>query len=85
MRDVRIRNSNRPTKIPASYHAFIYAWYGVDSLEYEVIIAADKVHADQLLRDLCLENGLSSAFFRFVSEVDFKICANGTDEYDILF
>lgn len=85
MQDVRIRSSNRPTKVPSSYRAYIYCWYGVDSADYKVIIASDKPHADQLLRDFCYQQGLDNTFWRFVSDDDFMICGNDTDMCDILF
>ena len=84
LQDVRIRDSNRSTKIPATYQAFIYGWYGVDSIDYKVIIAPDRMHADQLLRDWAFREGLDNAFFRFIDVVDWMLCGNETDMNDIL-
>lgn len=84
LRDLRIRNSNRPTKIPFGYQAYIYCWYGPDDVQYRVIIASDKLHADQLLRDWCFENGLETSFWRSVDVVDWMLAANGYDEHEVL-
>lgn len=83
--DLRIRDSNRPTKVPASYHAFVYTWYGVDSFDIKVIIAPDRMHADQYLRDWAFRQGLDNAFFRFYGEDDFDLAGNDTDLSEILF
>ena len=85
LHDLRIRDSNRPTKIPYGYNAYIYGWYGPDNIEYKVIIACDRMHADQLLKDWCYREGLDNAFFRSVDfDLDWMLAGQDSDFADIL-
>lgn len=85
LQDLRIRNSNRPTKIPASYRAFVFGYPTCDgATDVEVIIAPDRLHAEQRLKDFCYEQGLEDIFFYFVGESNFQVVAKDFDYSDIL-
>lgn len=84
LQDLRIRDSNRPTKVPFGYHAYLYCWYGPDDIQYKVILAADKIHADQLLSDWCYREGLDNVFFRSLGEFDWMLAGQDSDFCDIL-
>lgn len=84
MNDVRIRTSNRPTKVPASYKAYIFQFASVDADIFKVVIASDLPHAHQFVCDWCREQGIQNSFFRFRGEDDFAVVANDVDYCEIL-
>lgn len=71
-KDLRIRNSNRPTPIPPSYKAYVFRVETVDSFELKVIIAPSYIIACQRMKDWSIENDIS-LFWRFVQEDDFEV------------
>lgn len=72
-RDLRIRNSNRPTPVPFNYKAYVFRVETVDSYELKVILAPSFIIACQRIRDWEYENDLT-LFWRFVQEDDFEVC-----------
>lgn len=83
--DVRIRSSNRSTKVPASYRAFVYRYGSFSDCigTITVIIAPDRMHAEQRLKDFCYEQGID-LFFTYIGEDDFQVCGLDSDYTDIL-
>lgn len=71
-KDLRIRNSNRPTPVPRTYKAYIFRWHGFDVPVYKVIVAPSLVIAFQRIKDFSIENDID-AFWQFVSEDDFEV------------
>lgn len=84
--DIRIRSSNRPTKIPASYRAFVYRYGSFSDVPGEicVIVAPDRMHAEQRLKDFCYEQGLD-LFFIYLGDDDFQVVGNGSEVHEIIF
>ena len=75
-KDLRVRNSYRPTPVPHSYNAFIFAYHNPDgSLEYKVILAPSKITAWQRIRDWSAENDVDFFWF-FVQEDDFEVISS---------
>lgn len=71
-KDLRIRNSNRPTPVPRSFKAYIFYCNCLDSVEYKVILAPSFIIAYQRLKDFCIENDLDF-FWLFLTEDDFEV------------
>ena len=71
-KDLRVRNSVRPTPVPRNHKAYIFRWNGVDVPIYKVILAPSLVIAMQRIKDFSTENDID-AFWVFVSEDDFEV------------
>lgn len=71
-KDLRIRNSNRPTPVPRTYKAYTFRWQGVDCPVYKTILAPSLIVAMQRVKDFSTENDLD-AFWQFVFEDDFEV------------
>ena len=71
-KDLRIRNSNRPTPIPPTYKAYVFRVETVDSYELKVIVAPSFIVACQRIKDWEIENDIS-LFWRFIQEDDFEV------------
>lgn len=72
-KDLRIRNANKPTPVPPSYKAYIFAYSCVDGLEYKVILAPSFVIASQRIRDFSVDQDLDAVFWRFIGVDDFEV------------
>ena len=72
-RDLRIRNSNRPTPVPRTYRAYIFSTSAIDNLVYKVIVAPSYIVACQRLKDYQYETDTMSFFWSFVGEDDFEV------------
>lgn len=71
-RDLRVRNSNRPTPVPRSYHAFTFMWgHGIAPV-YKTIVAPSYIIAEQRIRDFSRENDID-VFWQFICEDDFEV------------
>lgn len=71
-KDLRIRNSYRPTPVPHTYKAYVFRCFLVDTVEYKVILAPSLIVATQRIKDFCAENDLDN-FFNFIHEDDFEV------------
>lgn len=71
-KDLRIRNSNRPTPVPRSYKAYIFAFSCFDKVVHKVVLAPSLIIAHQRVKDFCAEYDVD-AFFSFVAEDDFEV------------
>lgn len=85
MYDIRIRNSNRCTKVPPSYKAFVFIATSLDSLFYRVVIAEDEMHAYSYIRRWNIEQGLDLFWRLAETDSDFAIVGSSPDYSDILF
>lgn len=72
-RDLRIRNSNRPTPVPRTYKAYVFRYNALDRYEYKVILAPSYIVAYQRLKDFVYEQGLENLFWQNVCEDDFEV------------
>ena len=71
-RDLRIRNSNKPTAVPRDYRAFVFSAPALDTVVYKVILAPSFVIAYQRLKEFSLEQGLD-LFWSPVCDDDFEV------------
>lgn len=71
-KDLRIRNSYRPTPVPHTYKAYVFRYFTVDTIEYKVILAPSFIIAQQRIKDFCVENDVDN-FFNFIYEDDFEV------------
>lgn len=73
-RDLRIRNSNRPTPIPPTYKSYTFMWRGIGCGDtvYKTIIAPSRIVAMQRIKDFSYENDLD-AFWTLLCEDDFEV------------
>ena len=85
MFNVRIRKSNRPTKVPYNYKAFLFRATVVDGVVYKMVIAEDFMHASCFMSNFNREQGLD-LFWTFVDEdSEFPIVGSSPDYSEILF
>lgn len=71
-KDLRIRNSNRPTPVPRTYKAYVFSTQCADRVEYKVILAPSLIIAWQRIKEFQIENDLD-LFWSFCQEDDFEV------------
>lgn len=71
-KDLRIRNSNRPTPVPRTYKAYVFASSCADFAVYKVIVAPSLIIAWQRIKDYSTENDIDFIWM-FVCEDDFEV------------
>lgn len=83
-KNLRIKNSYRPTPVPWSFKAYIFGYHNPDgSIVYKVILAPSKIIAWQRIRDWSSENDVDFFWF-LVSEDDFEVVySNNVPESDL--
>ena len=71
-RDLRVRNSCRPTPVPRNHQAFVFSAPMLDRVVYKVITAPSFVIAAQRIKDFNNDQGLD-LFWTLVCEDDFEV------------
>lgn len=79
--DVRNRRSSTPVKVPVKYNAYIYGYNPLDGMNYKVVLAPDKVTADQYVCDWCYQHDFPVYSFRFIETVDYEVVGYQDDDY----
>lgn len=79
--DIRNRSSSKATPIPPNYKAFIYRFHCIDTYEFKVVIAKDKLSSDSFMKQFVYEQSLENVFYSFVCEDDFSVAGIAGDAY----
>lgn len=71
-RDLRVRNSCKPTPVPRNHKAYVFFAPCLDSCVHKVILAPNFSIASRRLKEFNDEQGLD-LFWSFVCEDDFEV------------